>query len=122
MSWDFDFGEEETFQNFFTETDTTTFSFSSGDSFFQPQQPVVDVEQPIIHQSLVSPPESPLQTQDQASQALIEENNQLRDFFNSLKVKAEQVQQQNTTLKQQLNDCRTWFKQAMFSGIHNNKK
>lgn len=122
MSWDFDFGEEETFQNFFDEPDTTFMAAPGGESFFQPQQEVF-VPQQIINTeppAMVSPPAPP--AHDQASQALIDENNRLREFFDSLKVKAEQVQQQNTTLKTQLNECRSWFKQAMFSGIHSGSK
>lgn len=121
MSWDFDFGEEETFTNFFEEADASFVADASGESFFQAQHPVI-VEQQIISSTPVVDAFPAQSLQDQASQSLIDENNRLREFFNSLKEKADQVQQQNTVLKTQLNECRSWFKQAMFSGIHSGKK
>lgn len=55
-------------------------------------------------------------------QNLIDENNKLREFFVSLKKKAEQVENTNQKLKGQLDECRNWFKQAMFTGINSGSK
>lgn len=57
-----------------------------------------------------------------SQQNLIEENNKLREFFISLKKKAEQVENTNQKLKGQLDECRNWFKQAMFTGINSGSK
>ena len=52
------------------------------------------------------------------SDALISENMQLKEFFFSLKTKADQLQNVNTKLKTQLEECRGWFKTQMFSSAN----
>lgn len=77
-------------------------------------------------QSMYSPQmmqSSDIMNCNQASQQnLVDENNKLREFFVSLKKKAEQVENTNQKLKGQLDECRNWFKQAMFTGINSGSK
>lgn len=90
-----------------------------------PQQ-IQFLQQMQLNSSMYSP--QMMQSNDgsnpnQAShQNLIEENNKLREFFVSLKKKAEQVENTNQKLKGQLDECRNWFKQAMFTGINSGSK
>ena len=99
--------------------------FQDTQNFFAPQQFPPQNPQPnnfslyTYSPNQMQPPNSLSQQQNMN---LIEENNQLRQFFYSLKQKAEQVDNQNQKLKGQLNECRNWFKTAMFSGMHNGSK
>ena len=149
MSWDFDFDEDSSFlsSNFGDQFDGN-FGSSFDSTFFtapqnQPEQPnIPDPTIQPIQQAQQFPQQPPMQQQFYPqmqpqpfypqmqqtdyveSQNLMEENNQLRQFFLSLKQKAEMVENQNQKLKGQLNECRNWFRNAMFSGIQrtSNKK
>ena len=131
MSWDFDFDDEENFDGF----DTADSIFFSGDAdndgnydmpFFQQQditpqyQPAAVSPQPI--QTVKPMSAVPLQQTAYQSQGnLAEENDLLRQFFKSLKEKAARAESLNQSLKSQLEDCRNWFKDAMFTGISHHK-
>ncbi|OHS94758.1 hypothetical protein TRFO_10927 [Tritrichomonas foetus] len=89
---------------------------SNNPQFYQQQQFLLQQQQFLPQQ------QQQFLNLQQGNQQLIEENNQLREFFLSLKAKAEQVENANQRLKGQLDECRNWFRQAMFSGISNGSK
>lgn len=129
MSWDFDFDTGDSFANGFDGADAMflagsdslpTASFDS--SFLQPD---TDFDQIMTQQPLqqisVQSPQSTAKAQKQPQGNLAEENDQLRQFFTSLKEKAAQAESLNQSLRSQLEDCRNWFKDAMFTGIATHK-
>ena len=115
MSWDFDF-----------ENDSSLISsgFNDCDNIFFQSDSFENINTSALAQEQIETKKEtflPIITQE-PSQLLLEENNQLREYVASLKNKAEQVSQVNTQLKGQLEQCRSWFKNAMFSGINTTKK
>ncbi|EAY13729.1 hypothetical protein TVAG_372030 [Trichomonas vaginalis G3] len=119
--WDFEFDQDESFAAGFNETDNFLFSGSPTfePSFFQ-QQP----ENPFPTNNLNVRPIQQVQKSSPAptaGQNLAQENDQLRLVFTTLKQKAEQAESLNQSLKSQLEDCRNWFRDAMFTGINTHK-
>lgn len=118
--WDFDFDQDESFAAGFNEPDQILFS-----------------ENPVMESSVFLQPEAfqmnslnvrPIQQTKPvrnfpapSGQDLAQENDQLRQFFSSLKEQAERAESINQSLKSQLEDCRNWFRDAMFTGITNHK-
>lgn len=129
MSWDFDFEDGD--GSFASGFDGADAMFMAGtdsvatSTFENPFSQDFDFSSNITTQPLQQISLEAQTTSVKASQIsqsnLQEENNQLRQFFSSLKEKAEQAESLNQSLKTQLEDCRSWFKNAMFSGIANHK-
>ena len=124
-SWDFDFDQDEGFDNGLGESGSMFFSDPSFmDSSFPADRNPSSVEDKMVEepQMMESVPNVRSFTSTTVpSSNLAEENNKLKQFFSSLKEKAEQAEMINQSLKEQLEDCRNWFKSAMFSGISNHK-
>ena len=130
MSWDIEFDDEAGFVSGFDSGDSLFFSgndsiqpSSFGEGFIEPEPepeyiPSIPA-QPLQQISVQNPSANFRGTQQPDS--LAEENDQLRQFFTSLKEKAEQAESLNQSLKSQLENCRNWFKNAMFTGISNHK-
>ena len=130
MSWDIDFEDADGFDNGFDTMDsfflgeTDQMQPSSFEQTFMNNdvetEPIMEVQPPPVQQmSIYNPPPS-IRSQPQTDN-LAEENNQLRKFFSTLKEKAQRAETLNQSLKTQLEDCRNWFKNAMFTGISNHK-
>ena len=130
MSWDIDFDDDDAFSNGFDSTDSF---FLGGSDQMQPSsfdqtfmnndietEPIPTIPQQPLQQISIHNPQPNIRNQPQTDN-LAEENNQLRQFFTSLKEKAARAESLNQSLKTQLEDCRNWFKNAMFSGISNHK-
>lgn len=119
MSWDFDLEEEDcTFLSNSIYGDIGDPFYSGPSSNLEPQPSGLDVYVP--DSGILQEPKAKIQPN--VDMTLVEENNRLKEFCLSLKAKAEQVEIVNQKLKGQLEDCRNWFKQAMFSGFTNSKK
>ena len=129
MSWDFDFDADDSFTPTFDGADSIFVSGSdslSTDPFDNSfSQSEIDLNQFMtpqpIQQISTQNAQSTSKTVQQSQGSLAEENDQLRQFFTTLKEKAAQAESLNQSLKSQLEDCRNWFKDAMFTGITNHK-
>ena len=128
MSWDFDFenesfGDFDSVDDYFDESLGTSFALSfilQQNSSFSTSNQSPMKPQP-IQQIPKTKPSQASQIHYHKQGDLAEENNQLRQFFKSLKEKADQAESLNQTLKCQLADCRNWFKDAMFTGFRHSK-
>ena len=129
MSWDIDFEEDTSFVTGFEDSDSLFFDPLNGsqpssfgqtnfDAVTEMQTETTQIApQPLQQISLQTP--SPNAQLQPPSANLAQENDQLRQFFTSLKEKAAQAESLNQSLKTQLEDCRNWFKNAMFFGFSN---
>ena len=120
--WDFDFDQDESFAAGFNDADSL---FFSGSPTFEPsifQNVDQNIQQmPALNQTPIQ--QIPVNRQAPATGGhdLATENDQLRQFFTSLKEKAAQAESLNQSLKSQLEDCRNWFRDAMFTGMNTHK-
>lgn len=118
--WDFDFDQDESFAAGFNDPDQILFS---GSPIMEPSifvQPEVFQNQTLSVRPIQQT--KPIRNTPVASgQDLAQENDQLRQFFSSLKEQAERAESINQSLKSQLEDCRNWFRDAMFTGINTHK-
>ncbi len=129
MSWDLDFGTDDSFTTNFDDADSMFFAGTdsiSDTSFEAPfLQPETEYSQLVIPQQIQQTPLQPYQNTSKISipdqNILAEENTHLKQFVTSLKEKAEQAEDLNLQLRKQLENCRNWFKDAMFSGISTHK-
>ena len=123
MSWDFGYDEQDSFLQD---------SFANDDAMFLTGSPPRDdlfgsLADPVVPE-LIQTPQSQQEAETPESGAadpamtLANENDSLKVFFFHLKEKADQVESVNTRLKSQLEECRQWFKQAMFYGASNQLK
>ncbi|KAH0786061.1 hypothetical protein GPJ56_010036 [Histomonas meleagridis] len=129
MAWDFDFDEEDSFVqgNFMADPFGNDFDFNS--EFADPfqsdepqfnQQPQIIFPQKRGETKQYQPRPQQRQTVDDGNK-LIEENNRLRESALSLKKRFAAAASTNQTLRNQLEECRSRFKNC-FTGLYNSKK
>lgn len=120
MSWDFGYDEQDSFlQDTFSNDDGLFLSGSPpNDDFFGMMTDSISTE---VQQTPTVESNAEPNISDPAT-TLASENDSLKTFFFHLKEKADQVESVNTRLKTQLEECRQWFKQAMFYGATNPHK
>jgi hypothetical protein len=107
MAWDFDLDTDDSF-------------FRGGFASFSHEfEPISDEPSLFTRPSI---PSSVRQTTDQESRGLAEENDELRRTELSLTEKFVQISSLNERLKQQLEDCRNRFRNAIFSGLNLSNK
>ena len=125
--WDFDFDQEDAFvpMNFGNDSFDEPSMFD--DSFTSPVFPS-DMNVPIQFPATTHQPVKPqtqrtgksIQALDDGSD-LINENNSLRQTAQNLKKRFTEASNANQTLRAQLEECRSRFKNAMFSGFNTRK-
>ena len=100
---------------------TWDFDFTATDSFITPE--FCDADPMFISGSLDIPldensvlPIKPL-TEINTSTTDSEDDIHLNSFFSSLGQSADKLQDLQKNLKGQLDDCRNWFKSAVFTGL-----
>lgn len=124
--WDFDYDPDDSFITMDNNSfNTNSFDFSQ-DPFESITESVSLPEFPQVTQAPVQEISTPIPEmrliQQQVShttdcERLVEENNKLREYFNSLKDRADKAANENQQLKAQLGRWREGFRSAMFSGM-----
>ena len=129
MAWDFDFDEADAFiqGNFSSDPFTRDFDFANDfDDPFQSIEPQSNQPQIIFPQNKNETKHYNSHTQQRQTiiddgNKLIEENNRLRESAISLKKRFAAAASTNQTLRNQLEECRSRFRNC-FTGIYNSKK
>lgn len=119
--WDFDFDQGDSFINIdFNNDDDDNYGNMFGDfgtSTMAAPEPVMATE----IQRCQPARKSGRQTEDSSS-AIVSENDVLRETAMKLKERFTKASSENQTLRAQLEECRSRFRNAMFSGIIGAKK
>ena len=115
MAWDLDFAEDDGFVPMLFGEDSFGTDFETDFSKPPPCQP--SFFQMSQSNRVTPPPEC-----QGCSQSLVEENNELRQTALSLKEKLLQMSSLNERLKSQLEECRSNFRNVIFSGFNETRK
>lgn len=119
--WDFDFEQDDSFiTSDFVSTDGIDSDFANdfmSDSTMVPPQQIT----PSNYMQYQPMKKTTRQTTDNSS-AIVYENDVLRETALKLKERFSRASTENQTLRAQLEECRSKFRNAMFSGILGAKK
>ena len=120
MTWEFDFDQSElNIPEIFTDDDQFFFGNKMAEqnlTLNQQNNLSEPPKRPVVQRTLTENniPKSPVQNK---GNAIADENDQLRKFFITLKEKSVRVEQINRMLKEQLDECKSWFGSALNYGM-----